>query len=133
MTKARLIAFLASLLILSGTAIGRDKTVRVFVDDCETTLKPPAISRNGRTYIGLRAIADALGATVKWNTRTKIAIVTVGNKRTRVSQSKGIMVNGALYLPLRTTGEALGCGVAWDTDEKAVKITTEAPAPRGGG
>ena len=42
-------------------AFARNATVRVFVDDRETKLNPSAMMRDGKVYVGLRAVAKALG------------------------------------------------------------------------
>ena len=116
-----------------GGAFAKDATVQVFVDGRKTKLKPPAMMRDGKAYVGLRAIAKALGASTKWDAKSKKAIVTVCNKRTRVAQSEGITVNGVLFLPLRATGEAVGCTVEWDSSTRAIRITKETPCSIGGG
>jgi uncharacterized protein len=111
----------------------RDTGVRVYVNSRARKLNPPTMIRNGTAYLGLRGVAKALGASTRWNEKSKIAIVTLGNKRARVAQSKGVTVDGVLFVPLRLTGEALGCSVEWDGRARAIRITTEGPCPIGGG
>lgn len=114
-------------------ATAKDVAVPVLVDGWPVKLSPSAITRNGKAYVSLRALATALGACTRWDAKSRTAVVTVGNKRTRIAQSKGITIKGALFLPLRATGEAVGCTVEWDSSQRAISITSEAPAPRGGG
>lgn len=114
-------------------AFAGDANVRVLVDGRRRKLDPPAVMRNGRVYVALRGVAKALGASTRWDAKTKTAIVTLCNKRTRVAQSKGITVGGVLFLPLRVTGEALGCAVEWDGRARVIRITKEAACPVGGG
>jgi len=114
-------------------AFAGDATVRVFINGRLAKLDPSAIMRDGKAYVGLRGVAKALHASARWNEKSRTAIVTVGNKRIRVAQGKGITLNGVLFLPLRATGEAVGCTVEWDRAQRAIKITTEAPCPIGGG
>ncbi len=122
-----------ALVICAGLAAfaqpAKDAGVRVYVDGRAKKLDPPAMIRDGKTYLGLRGVATALGATTKWDNKSKVAIVTLGNKRAKIAQSEGIMVNSVLFLPLRTTGEALGCAVQWDGRARAVRISKEAPPP----
>lgn len=125
--------FICTVFMVCSESYAGDIAVRVFVNNHVKKLNPPAMMRDGRAYVGLRGIANALGACVKWDQKAEVAIVTSGNKRTRVAKSDGIMVNGTLFLPLRTTGEAIGCTVEWDRAERVVRITTEAPCPTGGG
>ena len=126
----KLTAILICAVVICAGVFAKDAAVRVFVDGKEAKLNPPAMMKDGKVYVGIRGIADALGATTKWDDKTKTAIITVGNKRTKISQSEGITVNGSLFLPLRATGEAVGATVKWDG---TVQITKEAPAPSGGG
>lgn len=114
-------------------ASAKDTAVKVYVDGLSVRLNPAPIMRDGKTYVSLRAVANALEATTKWNAETRTATITIGNKRARVKQSAGITVNGTLFLPLRATGEALGCTVEWDRSERAIRIDKEAPCPTGGG
>lgn len=112
-----------------ASAFAGDAEVKVYVNGRLTKLSPPAIMRDGKTYVGLRSAAKALGGSTKWIEESKTAMVTVSNKRTKVPQSQGITINSVLYLPLRTTGEAVGCSVVWDKNRRAIKITSEAAPP----
>lgn len=114
---------LLALLALPGAFALGDQPVRVFVNGVERKSNPPAIMRDGHTYIPLRSAAQALGAKVKWDEKTSTATITLGNKRARIHQAKGIMVGGSLLLPLRTIGEALNCTVKWEGTKKAVRIS----------
>lgn len=116
----------------AGTT-AKNAAIRVYVNGRLVRLSPAAMTRDGKTYVGLRGVGRALGASVRWVEKSKTAIVTVGNKRTRVPQSKGITVNGVLFLPLRATGEAVGCAVQWDGPNRTVRITSEPACPTGGG
>ena len=117
---------------LTVAVVASDTPVRVFVNDREISLNPQAIVRDGTTYVGLRGVADALGATTRWDEATQTATVTLDGKRTRVRQAQGIMVEGRLLVPLRVVSEGLGCTVRWDAPAKAVRITKaqqEEPCP----
>ena len=132
MRKLTAVFICAAVMVCAGV-FAKDVAVRVFVDGRETKLDPPAMIKDGKAYVGIRGIADALGASTKWDNESKTATITVGNKRTRVKQSEGITVNGSLFLPLRVTSEAVGCTVEWDGAAKAIRIAKEAPAKAGGG
>jgi hypothetical protein len=118
----RAFILLALMMVPAVFAIG-DQPVRVFVNGVERKCSPPAIMRDGQTYIPLRGAGEALGAKVKWDEKTSTAMITLGNKRARISQAKGIMVEGSLLLPLRTMGEALNCTVKWDGKKRAVHLS----------
>lgn len=125
--------FICAIVLVCAGVFAKDAAVRVFVDGRETKLDPPAMIRDGKAYVGIRGIADALGASTKWDNKSKEATITVGNKRTRVKQSDGITINGSLFLPLRVTSEAVGATVKWDGADRSIRITKEAPAKTGGG
>nr|QGT51084.1 hypothetical protein Firmicute1046_1600 [uncultured Firmicutes bacterium] len=98
--------------------------------------QPPTII-DGRTLVPLRAIFEALGATVEWNSETQ----TVTSKRGSTSVSLSIdsktmykngkavtldvpaqLINDRTLVPARAIAEAFGCDVDWDSDTKTVII-----------
>lgn len=133
MKKLIAAVFVCAVAMACTGVFAKDSAVRVFVDGREKKLDPPAMIRDGKAYVGIRGIADALGGSAKWDNETKTATITVGNKRTRVKQSEGITIDGSLFLPLRLTSEALDATVRWDGADRVVRITRETPAPIGGG
>ena len=101
-------------------------------------LDVPAQIIDSRTMVPLRAIFEALGATVEWDDATKT--VTSKKDDTTVKLTIGtpaINVNGAdkaldvaaqivesrTMVPARAVAEAYGCEVAWDDATKTVTIT----------
>ena len=120
------IILLALVLLPSLPALGKDRPVRIFVDGIERECRPPAVTRDDMIYIPLRGAAECLGAKVKWNEKTSTAMITLRNKRVRISREQGIMVGNNLLLPLRVMSEALDCGVKWDGKAKAVRISGKA-------
>lgn len=135
MRKVITAIFLCAAIAACAGAFAGDTNVRVFVNNRQTKLNPAAIVRDGKAYVGIRGVAKALHASAKWDEKSGTAVVTVGNKRTRFARSDGstITIGSELFLPLRATGEAVGCTVEWDRADRAIKITTEAPCPIGGG
>ena len=98
--------------------------------------------QNGRVLVPLRAIFEAMGATVNWDNITKTAtakkdgttvILTSGsetatiNGRTVALDQPGVVINGRTLAPLRFVGEAFGGDVHWDETSRTVYITTELP------
>jgi len=101
-------------------------------------LDVPAQIIDSRTMVPLRAIFEALGATVEWDDATKT--VTSTKDGTTVKLTIGvpaINVNGTdkaldvaaqivesrTLVPVRAVAEAYGCAVAWDDATKTVTIT----------
>ena len=49
---------------------------KAYVDGSEYTLESPAVIEDGRTYVPLRFIAEALGASVEWDSQGMSAEIT---------------------------------------------------------
>lgn len=100
----------------------------------------PYIS-NGRTYLPLRAVAEAMGAAVNWdNISRSVTIVkdstiircTVGSNaftvdgKIQYSDTEPQIRNGRTMLPIRSIVEALGNTIEWDGYTATVSIDTPA-------
>ena len=94
----------------------------------------------GRTMIPLRAIVEALGATVTWDEETQTVIIQKGEDIVILNIGKNeVTVNGEVIqsevapkieknrtmVPLRLVAEALKEKVDWDEDSKTVIIEEE--------
>lgn len=92
---------------------------------------------NGRTLVPLRAIFEAMGATVSWdqNTQTVTAIkgntnvvLKIGsleptiNGQTNKLDVPGKIINNRVLVPLRFVGEAFGGNVSWDETTQTINI-----------
>ena len=106
---------------------------------------PPQII-NERTMVPLRAIFEALGASVDWNQETKTVTSAKGdttiqltidsdtmyvNGSPRMLDSPACIVDGRTLVPVRAISEAYNTNVDWNGDTRTVTITsnalTEAP------
>ncbi|MGV8150067.1 MAG: stalk domain-containing protein, partial [Alkaliphilus sp.] len=100
---------------------------------------PPTIIQ-GRTLVPLRAIFEALGATVSWDgeTRTIIGVkdnVIINlivdsknafrNGQLIVLDVPATIINGRTMVPGRFIGESLGAIVDWNQETRTVVITTQ--------
>lgn len=88
----------------------------------------PYIDENSRTQIPIRAVAEALGAKVDWDSTEHMVTITKNNKvitiaigdntmqvgnETIVMDTAAEIIDGRTYIPLRFVGEALGMTVNW--------------------
>jgi|GEM_PF-1202858 len=92
---------------------------------------------NGSTFLPLRAIGEALGATVTWIPETQGITVTLGSNTIGLQIGNGSAVvngnvvtvvppyikNGRTMVPIRIISEGLGATVTWDGVNKIVTIT----------
>ena len=101
-------------------------------------LDVPAQLIDNRTMVPLRAIFEALGASVEWNGDTKTVTsvkgdttvtLTVGENKLTVNGTEkaldvpGQIVENRTLVPVRAISEAFGCEVAWDAETRTVSIT----------
>lgn len=115
----------------------RDEVV-IRVNGAKLNLATPARVTNGSTLGHVRAIAEALGATVGWNEATqrvtftqggRVIELTIGSKTAYVNGSPQslpvapFIVEGRTQVPVRFVAESLGAAVSWDAESRTVGIT----------
>lgn len=119
---------------------------QALVDGKTMNLDTPPILYNGTTMVPLRFVAEAMGATVKYDpTEQKImitgsesgpaektqfdVILRIGKNEVLVNgEQKTISVppmlyNGRTMVPLRFIAETMGANIEWNSVEKSVTIT----------
>ncbi|MBQ2968119.1 MAG: hypothetical protein IJE10_08390 [Clostridia bacterium] len=95
---------------------------------------------NDRTMVPLRAIFEALGATVSWNDETQTATgnrnsrvvsVSIGSNIARINgeqveiDQSAVLINDRTLVPLRFVSEAYGATVTWDDATQTVSIVAD--------
>ncbi len=132
LTKARLNDFLAQAaskpiplgvsVVLNGNMIEFDQ--------------PPFI-KDGRTLVPLRAIFEALGATVNWEPATQtitatksetVVTLTIGSDKMYVNGEEKVLdvpaciINNRTVVPVRAISESFDCNVSWDSNTQTVSL-----------
>jgi iron complex transport system substrate-binding protein len=84
----------------------------------------------------LRAIFEALGATVEWDGNTQIeAMILLINHWQKSAYKNNVSVeldvpakavNGRILVPVRFVSEVLGAEVEWDTQNRIVRMKQKA-------
>lgn len=124
-------------LVLLTTCVG---AVSLYVDtDLVNTDVPPTIV-NSRTLVPVRAIFEALGATVEWDGVTKTATGTLGdtvvviqinnttayvNGEAKTLDVPAQIIDSRTMVPARFVSEALDCDVTWDGATKTAAVAKE--------
>lgn len=132
----KFLSFLLAAMLLS-TAAG---AVDLYVDnDLIETDTPPTIV-DGRTLVPVRAIFEAIGATVEWDNDTRTAtgirdgvVVTIQidnavayvNGEARTLDVPAQIINNRTMVPARFISESMGCDVTWYQPTQTVGVANE--------
>ncbi len=113
----------------------------IYLDGKPLQSSVPPIQKSGRTLVPMRAIFEALGATVNYNSLTQAigaqrgdttVLMSLGSKKAMVNQQPVTLeVPAQTYynktmVPLRFVSEALGATVKWDGFQHIASISTGA-------
>ena len=120
-----------------GLSLG---TVGVFVDGTEVIADVPPILRDGRTFLPLRVITEALGTEVHWDAANQQitlsrgaqrAVLTINNTTVTYQDGSTSTLDVAPFIqdartmvPVRFVSEFTGSQVHWDSEARTVAITS---------
>src|ERR1700686_4690852 len=80
-----LFILLVGLLSTQASAAADNKTISVLINGEIQNYEQPPLIDNGHTLVPLRAIFEALGAEIKWNSDTRTATAIKGNTEIIIS------------------------------------------------
>lgn len=115
-----------------------ENEITVSIDGQNVEFDVPPLLMNNRTMVPLRAIFEALGATVEWNADTRTVTSSKGNTTIVLTINSSTMyVNGAevlldspaclannrTFVPVRAISEGFGAVLEWDSDTRTVTIS----------
>ena len=136
-TTSLVAIFVAVILLLCSIPVSASQPISVLVNGRTLTLDVPPVIRDGRTLAPLRAIFEALGASVEWDntTRTIISrrkgrsiILQIDNPTAQVNNSPivlsvpPVVIGGRTMVPVRFIAESLGATVTWDERTRTVSV-----------
>lgn len=123
--------------ICAITSYAADISVYVNGEQLETDTAPIIV--DDRTLVPMRAVFEALGASVEWDERTQTVMaykdgqmigMTVGHNNMTVGGESvaldvaPIISNDRVLVPLRAVSEALSAGVTWEEASRSIFIST---------
>ena len=131
--------FMFSVPVFAGeiSALSREE-IPVFFNNSPISFDSPPVIAEGRIIVPVRAIADALGADVSWDNKTKTAEISAENFSVSFTIGENIMflngdkreidvpaqiIGNRTLVPLRALSEALGLNVLWEEDTKTVYLS----------
>ncbi len=140
----RIISVLVMIMAFSNVAFAASNEPSVYFNGNQMSFDVNPYITDGRTLVPMRAIFEAVGATVGWDQDTKtvyavrqkggdtsLVTLQIDNDRAFVnSEEKKLDVtatikNDRTFVPLRFVVEALGEKVEWNRERYAVIIETE--------
>ncbi|MEC0131891.1 copper amine oxidase N-terminal domain-containing protein [Paenibacillus odorifer] len=125
--------------LFSSQALADDSDLKCYLDGKQIHFNVSPILKDGVTYVPMRSIFEALGATIKWDNHAKSVSAVKGDinifylvKEGRVIVNakenehvlKGINFQNNTLVPLRFISEVLGSSVTWDEGAKSIYITS---------
>ena len=111
--------------------------IAVTVKGSTVVFDQPPVAKQGRTLVPVRAIFEALGATVDWDNATQTVSARRENVTVILTLGSNIMtvdgmgveldvpaeaINGRTLVPVRAISEAFGCNVEWEQATRTVII-----------
>jgi lysophospholipase L1-like esterase len=124
---------------LTAPAAGQPMNIIVSGKTLDTPYKP--INRNGKNFVAIQDIVNAVGATTVWDNKTSTATITYGDRKVAVKiGATAVQVNGAsvavdtpaflnkvgteskTYVPLAMVAEGLGFDVQYVANLKTVFV-----------
>ena len=128
------LTFVFSLCTVTASA---EENIKVIIDIKNVKFDVPPTIVNGRTLVPLRAIFEALGATVEWDDATqtvtsekegtKISLTINSNIMTVNGEEKTLdvpatLIDSRTLVPVRAISESFGLAVGWDGENNIVSI-----------
>lgn len=122
---------------VSVTLNGEKNDITVKVAGKNIAFDQPPVIVSGRTMVPMRAIFEALGASVAWDDATKTATGLKGDKEVKITigadsmyvngmavalDAPAMVMSGRTMVPARAIAEGLGCTVGWDKKTTTVTI-----------
>lgn len=114
-----------------------------YINEVKKEMDMAPIVKDGRTFLPVRYVMEAVGADVKWDEKDKKVEILLGDKNVQLWVGKNyaivngerkqidtannkltpFVVNGRTILPLRFVSESLGLDVGWNARRKEATIT----------
>ena len=139
-----LFVMIMTLCVLPQANLEAAQPISVYLDGNPVKFSVEPQNIGGKVMVPLRAVFEAMGATLQWNQSTKTAVATKGDITVTVTVGKAVamvndkqvkldappaVINGNTLAPLRFVAEAFGNEVAWDPKAQAARITSGGVAP----
>lgn len=132
-----LVLVLCLTFVVTATAAS---AISVYLNGEKMSFDSPPVVQNDTTLVPMRAIFEALGATVDYDAASQTVSGTKNNKVVKLTLNSktayvdGVSttlsvaaktINGRTMVPLRFISESLDCSVVWNGTESSITITDD--------
>ena len=138
--KRLLTILLICMFIIKIPVFAEPDNISVVVDGTYLSFDQPPVMQSDRVLVPLRAIFEALDATVEWNDETQTVTSTKGsttvsmqinntqysvNTEQKTMDVPPLLLNSRTLIPVRAVAESFGCNVDWDESTQTVIIKSK--------
>jgi hypothetical protein len=135
----KLMAFIMVTMLLFSVTVTSENSIKVLLDGETIVFDTAPIIENGTTLVPLRAIFEALGATVQWYGDTNTVVSVLEDTTITLTINSEIaykndvpielllapkIVNERTLVPVRFIAESFGLEVGWDGTTQTVIMTS---------
>ncbi len=138
-----LVYYIDNIKMIPGTKTGMETSqpeIQIIVDGVKVEADVPPVIVNDRTLVPVRAIFEALGATVTWDGTTRTVTAVRGADTVQLVIDSNILnkngteieidvpakiMDDRTMVPARAVSESFGADVKWDGATRTVAITTK--------
>lgn len=137
--KKRIISMMLLVVMLfSMTTVYAASDIKIIVNGEKIAMDAKPFIRNGRTFVPIRFVSEALDGEVDWDSSTKKIVIKKAGKEINIwiglvksvigsivkndLDEAPILKDGRTFVPLRFVAQNLDCNVDWDNSTKTVII-----------
>ena len=128
------------LMLFAHVNVSATNTISVELDADKLEFDAPPVNINDRVLVPVRAIFEAMGATVLWDATAKTVTSTLGdttvvmtidstsmtvNNEEKTLDVAPTIISDRTMVPARAVAEAFGATVEWDAPNNTVEIFTD--------
>lgn len=141
--KQRIVSMILVVLVLFSmtTVYAATDDIKIIVNGEKIAMDAKPFIRNGRTFVPIRFVSEALDGEVDWDSVTKKIVIKKAGKEINIwigliksvigsivkndMDEAPILKDGRTFVPLRFVAENLDCTVDWNGSTRTVTITAK--------
>lgn len=134
-----IISITSTSILAEDNIVSAQNDITVYVDGAKLEFDQPPVIKDDRALVPLRAIFEALNATVEWEQETQTItaesngtvivlqigsnVLTVGDKSITL-ETAPVIIGDRTLVPVRAVSESLNAAADWDSENRVVTIVS---------